>query len=351
MEKTNHVEWVDAVRGAGILSVIVFHTGFLPYIQILNPLLASWMLPMFMFTGGWLLKNETFTRQRLFSTMQRLLIPFLISGIISFVGWIILRNIYPQHVLEQPIGREINKWLTGRNAYFNSPLWFIPTYLFASVFMQTIAVWWFRRKVLIKIFISIAIIIAGFLLSYPYRYPIFSYDLVVLFIGMIMMGSIASTLHIPKFILRTPFDLCILILFIIFSLSNGYIDMFQRQFNNEYIYIISAILGTYSAARLLLYGIHNKNKIVHFASYLGKFSMSFMIWHWPIFQWLTYGLFTTGVLQQITTTYTKTSFLIKIEGYQLVILQSIFCCIYTVISIFCIVMIKKVLKNIIKTNK
>ncbi len=341
MEKTNRIEWIDAARGLGIISVIAFHSGFLPYVRTSDPLLVSWMLPVFVFTGGCLLHNSPFTLQRFFSMTRRLLIPFFISGLVSFIGWIILRNIYPQNILEQPISREFTKWLTGRNAYFNSPLWFIPTYFFASVIMRSIAVWWYRMRIVIRCALSLCFIIAGLLLSNPFQYPIFSYDLILLFVGMMMVGSIASAVRIPKSKLRVLFDVCMILLFIVVSLSNGYIDMFQRQFGNKFLYILSAVLGSYGIARLLMCVLRSRNKITQDITSIGRYSMDLMAWHWPIMQWLTYGLFAAGALQHIAANYTKTSFLIEAKGFSLPVLQVIFCFIYTGISIICIFIIKK----------
>ncbi|MCX6791576.1 MAG: acyltransferase family protein [Candidatus Gottesmanbacteria bacterium] len=282
MEKTNRIEWINAVRGLGIISVIAFHTGFLPFIRISDPLIVSWMLPVFVFTGGWLVTNTPLTLRHLISITRRLLMPFFVSGIVSFIGWMVLRVVYPQHILEQPIGRELTKWLTGRNAYFNSPLWFIPTYFFASVIMRSMAGWWSRMRVVNRSLLSLCFVLAGFLLSNPFHYPIFSYDLIVLFVGMMMMGSIASTVSIPKSTLRLPFDVLMILLFIVFSLSNGYIDMFQRQFGNKFLYIMSAALGSYGISRLLIYAVRYQNKIVQGVTSLGRYSMDLMAWHWPI---------------------------------------------------------------------
>jgi fucose 4-O-acetylase-like acetyltransferase len=345
MEKTERTEWIDAIRGLGILSIIIFHTGFLPFIQISNPLLMNWALPVFVFTGGWLLKNTPFTKNRSFSFMKRLFIPFFLSGSISFGGWLLLRQIYPQHVLTQPIGNEIIKWLTGRSAFFNSPLWFIPTYVIASSVMQIIATQWFRLNIIIRTAISISCIVLGFLLSKPYTYPVFSYDLVVLFIGMMMMGSVASTINIPTYVLSIPYDILSIILFLILTLSNGYVDMFQRQFRNEFLYVICALLGTYCVARLLPYGKNTLPVAWKQLTQMGTSSMSLLVWHWPIMQWLTYGLFTTGVLQTIAATYTKTSFTVKQTGFQLLALQIFFCILYTCISLMSIHLAKKLLRN------
>jgi len=331
MEKKKRINWIDASRGFAIFGVILFHTGFLPFIQISDPLLMSWILPVFLFTGGWLLKDTPFTFSRVGITIRRLLISFGIAGAVSFLGWIFLRDIYPNQVLLQPIGGELLKWLTGRNPYFDSPLWFIPTYLFASIFMQAIANWWFRRKIIIRSICSLFFITAGFLLSRSFHYPIFSYDLVLIFIGMMMMGSVASTIQIPKFIPRVPFDVLAFILFAVLSISNGYIDIFQRQFGNELLFLICAILGTYCVARL---------PIQKFSG-LARSSMSLLIWHWPIMQWLTYGLFASGLLQQVAANFTKISFTIKEGGAQLLVLQILLCSLYTSIVLFIIFAGKK----------
>ena len=336
MEKKKRIDWIDATRGSAILGVIIFHTGFLPFITITDPLLMTWILPVFLFTGGWLLQDTPLTFPRVGILIRRMLIPFVIAGAVSFFGWLVLRDIYPQHILEQPIGGELTKWLTGRNPYFDSPLWFIPTYLLASVFMRVIAVWWFRQRLVVRSICSIFFVTAGFLLSAPFHYPVFSYDLVLLFIGMMMMGSVASAIRLPKAIPRVPFDILVLILFAVLSVSNGYMDMFQRQFGNEFLFIISAVLGTYSIARWVPRGL----------SALGKSSMTLLIWHWPILQWLTCGLFATGLLGHLSAGFTKTSFILNATGYQLVILQIVLCCFYTGVALGGIFAIKKLVYRV-----
>ena len=331
MEQKNRVSWIDTSRGLAILGVIVFHTGFLPFITMTNPLLMSWMLPVFLFTGGWLLKDTPFTVSRALTLARNMFVPFCVAGLLSFLGWLVLRPLYPHNILNQPIRGELMKWFTGRNPYFDSPLWFIPTYLLASIIMQTVAHWWFRWRIVVRTICSLFFITAGFLLSCPFSYPIFSYDLVFLFIGMMMMGSVASTISIPKIFPRVFFDILALLLFVILSISNGYIDMFQRQFGNEFFFLLSAVLGTYSVARLPFQKF----------SGLGRSSMSLLIWHWPILQWLTYGLFATGLLGKSVAYFTKTSFVLNVTGYQLLMTQVVLCCFYTGVAIFCIFGIQK----------
>jgi acyltransferase len=334
MEKKKRIDWIDASRGVSILGVIAFHTGFLPFITIIDPILMSWILPVFLFTGGWLLKNTPFTLPRVIVRIRRMLVPFFIAGAVSFLGWIFLRTIYPQQILNQPINRELIKWWTGRNPYFNSPLWFIPTYLAASIFMQAIAVWWFRRRIVTRGICSMFFVVAGFFLSRPFHYPVFSYDLVLLFIGMIMMGSVASTVSFPKIVPRVVFDVVALVLFLVVSVSNGYIDMFQRQFGNPLLFMVSATLGTYSVARFCFR---------RFAG-LGRASMSLLVWHWPIMQWLTYGLFISGVLNHLVQNFTKTSFVLNAVGCPSVILQLAFCGLYAGVAFFCIFAIKRIVR-------
>jgi fucose 4-O-acetylase-like acetyltransferase len=343
VEKTKRIDWIDAARGLGILAVIIFHTGFLPFVQITEPLLMSWMLSVFVFSGGWLLKSTSFKKNNLLIISKRLLIPFFVAGIISFPGWLILRNIYPGQVLKVPVDGEIVKWLTGRNPYFDSPLWFIPTYFLASLFMQFISVWFLKRRIFIKAVLSICFVTAGFLLSKQYSAPLFSYDLILLFIGMMMMGNIASTIKVPKLKRRIFIDSLILISFVVLTLSNGYIDIFQREFGNKIIFFISGGLGTYCVSRLMIYGLEVKNKLILKISALGKFSMSFLVWHWPIMQWLTYILFAPGILKNIAVSFTKTSFVIKSTGLQFPAIQLIFLVIYFTIPVFCIFKVRSLL--------
>jgi fucose 4-O-acetylase-like acetyltransferase len=333
---------IDAARGIGILSVIIFHSGFLPFVQITEPLLMSWMLSVFVFTGGWLLKSTSFRKSNLVTISKRLLIPFFIAGTISFLGWLILRNIYPENVIKVPIIPEVIKWMTGRNPYFDSPLWFIPTYFLASLFMQLISVWFLKRQVIIKSILSIIFVSAGFFISKQYVYPTFSYDLILLFIGIMMMGSVASTIKIPKLKHRALIDFLIFISFVALTLSNGYIDMFQREFGNKLVFFISGGLGTYSVSRLAIYGLNIKNNLILEISKLGKSSMTLLVWHWPIMQWLTYVFFVSGFLKYIATSYTKTSFIIRGEGIQLIVSQIIFCLVYSIIAVYLTVKVRSV---------
>ena len=336
MQKKNRVAWIDAVRGVGILAVVLFHTGFLPFINISDPILMSFMLPVFLFTGGWLARDTPLTWARFFPTVRRLLTPFFLAGGVSFAFWLLVRTRYPQGVLLQPLGGELAKWLTGRNPYFDSPLWFIPTYLFATVLMHIIAPWWGRRDRVTQCLLGLDFVLVGLILAREYVYLVFSYDLVALFIGMMMLGSVASKVCLPRYLQTAWSDAAATCLFVAIALVNGYIDMFQRQFGNGFLYILSAVLGTYAVARLAVRGLAAGSRVAHWLATLGRSSMTVLVWHWPLMQWLTYGFYTVGILTPLASSYTKTSFTLGVGGGEHVVLQLVFCTLYAAISLFMI---------------
>jgi acyltransferase len=340
------VVWIDIARGLGILSVVVFHSGFLPFSIYLVPLVNSWMIAIFVFTGGYLFKPNL-TISYLFSKIKTLLIPYFIVGSISFLGWLYLRNNYPEKILWQPENISLINFISGKNLIFNGPLWFLPTYFFATIITNYLSKFWFGKTNPIKFIIAVLLIITAFIISRPFQYFIYSYDLILLFSGLIMLGSIAASKNLLKS-LNLLSTILIFIIFLFSSLINGGPDMFERQFHNPALYIISASLGSILISFIGVKIISYFEIIKRFFIYLGKSSLIILVWHWPIMQWLTYIIYKINIFNFIINKYTLTSFVINARGVNFILIQIICCIFYVAITLFIIYGIQKLTKIIFK---
>ncbi|MEK7072669.1 MAG: acyltransferase family protein, partial [Patescibacteria group bacterium] len=78
MQNNKRIGWVDLARGAAVLSIIFSHSGYLPFSAYLSPVMHTFMIPVFLFTGGYFFHPGSdylsFTQKKI----KKLLIPYLI---------------------------------------------------------------------------------------------------------------------------------------------------------------------------------------------------------------------------------------------------------------------------------
>lgn len=135
IKKQNRILWLDALKGYGIILVMLSHT--LPYNEIMGILYSGFMALFFMASGY--TDNKTFTRDVVIRKSKSLLIPYFIYGVVECAFFDI---VFAKQITYQ--GGTIHEWVgliyarfclyqygTENNIYFlpieaTSPLWFLP---------------------------------------------------------------------------------------------------------------------------------------------------------------------------------------------------------------------------------
>ena len=125
MQNNKRIGWVDIARGAGILSIIFSHTGYLPLSIILTPVIHTFMIPVFLFIGGYLFHTGTDFLSFAKNIIKKLLTPYVIFFLISSVIWFFIRSGIPLafwifHIRHYftVLYKEKGQWSTGRYGFW-----------------------------------------------------------------------------------------------------------------------------------------------------------------------------------------------------------------------------------------
>ncbi len=302
--ENKRVVWLDISKGMAISGVVIIHTGFLPFSRLSGPLL-SWILPIFPFVGGYLFKKKKSFVSYLLKKFGQFMLPYVIVGIVSFLGWMYLRTHYAQNLLLFPISQTILQFILGKGIVFNGPLWFLPCYFVVVLTAKLTYPFWVRSTKLRKIVLIIVLaLISLFLMTLRIDYP-YSLDIAVLFLCFYFLGMYVKK---QKFEINLLSFVLFVALFMLTSFLNGTIDLHQRLLHNYLLFYVSAIAGIFVIIYFSKQLAKNENLMRRFFSYLGRNSLLLLIIHWPIIQWTSYLLNLTGIPQRIGANPTITSY-------------------------------------------
>lgn len=258
------LRYIDIAKGMAILCMVLGHTYSMQEKPFIFIWIYSFHMPLFFITSGILYRIKRSGEQKYSSLIQKktktLLIPYLI--------WNTIYQIFIS-ILNFRGGKNI--WLTNLQhiIYFNgSAMWFLPVMFIASlIFLVTI-----KNKYL-NIILGITLAIVGI------NMPECSYMLEVVFrafVGVIFIeiGYYFYDMYINNF---SKIILVIVIGLDIFGVQkNGLVNLSDRLFNNPYIYIWTACLGTYIIYKLSIY-LDKRN--IRLLEYWGKNSIKILCLH------------------------------------------------------------------------
>ena len=122
---TQRIEWADTMKAGSIMAVVLYHTGIQADVKSMAYLLC---LPAFFFVSGLFAKPDA-GWQTVFRRSLRLLWPYLVFGLLSWMAWLCIGRRYGSDAdAATPWWAPLWGMLTGRseNLIQNGPLWFLP---------------------------------------------------------------------------------------------------------------------------------------------------------------------------------------------------------------------------------
>lgn len=119
------LEWVDYMKAFSIMAVVLFHTQIMQEIRTALYLVC---LPAFFFTAGLFANTGLAPKDFFLKKTMRLLVPFLIWGILTWVFWLLILTRY-----SPTYDKDITWWQPllgmlhgrGKEMHHNVPLWFL----------------------------------------------------------------------------------------------------------------------------------------------------------------------------------------------------------------------------------
>ena len=239
MERLN---WIDNIKGFGIIMVVMGHMCLLPI--AVNHFIYSFHMPLFFMITGYLYHHEEsslFYEVRL--NFKRYLIPYFKIGLVCFVIWGIALRLVKDDKLFIWDGVS-SLLLNGYDKVCCTPIWYLYT-LFISIvifkislkfnFIIAISILLILSFLLANInseFISVNSFLAAFFIlvgyktkNWPFGYWCYSL-LIVIIVGVLLLGLPVNEFMHNKF--SPSFVYCIivslLICFLLFNLFRQFFD-------------------------------------------------------------------------------------------------------------------------------
>jgi len=283
MTTSNRIAWIDTVKAFSIVSVVLFHTHICYPAKTIAYLLC---MPAFFFVAG-LFTNTRLSPYEFFNKKTlRLLIPYFIFGILSWLAWLIIGRKYGNALELDPWWTPLVGLLSGKYELLiqNKPLWFICC-------MVTIEWLYYLIRRIQKQWLRWLVIACGTLIGYCGKYVI-NYNIWEIFAALIMLPIYAISAEFKDAIWAFIGRCRTYILFIIFMCAvagvwigyifNPNIDIGLCELSNPFLFYLTAfsVVGLWLSLALLMDRWGVQSRILQF---LGQNTMVILCAHIPLF--------------------------------------------------------------------
>lgn len=128
-----HIAWIDHLRGLSIIGVLIVHTCFSVG---LSKLIYIGLIPSFFFISGFFAQRDNIPLiQFVKKKYHRLLLPYIVFNVISFIAWFFVTRHYGDNRNEDASICSLFYGMcigTSHSLTYYVPLWFIPCLLFSQ---------------------------------------------------------------------------------------------------------------------------------------------------------------------------------------------------------------------------
>jgi acyltransferase len=269
------IPWVDIARGLGILLVALGHCSVSKALAVI---IYAFHMPFFFLISGILYSNRKSFPSFFLDKARRLLLPYLVFSITSFIYW----------QLGHPGG---NEWVSlfwkplllgvgsAEWTLINTPLWFLPCLFEASVLFYFISKLNKRLSVGVSILLSLAGIFLGkTVLSLPCH----------LDVALFCVGFISIGFHFKDRLLYGPASSIPVTIFALALFFGGIcftekLDLFYRHYTgNIPLMVMLALTGSF-----ILMALAKRIGAPNFLVAIGKSSLGLLCLHGLAFLALT----------------------------------------------------------------
>ncbi len=270
--KKLRVEYIDILKGIGIILMIMGHIGFS---GIFDFYIHAFNMPLFFFVSGYLYKTKLEKKYKdiVLGKAKSLLIPYLFFGILHYFVYIIINK---ESNFLDPLYHLF--FMNNEELPIAGALWFLTAMFFTTLIYDLL-----KRKIKNKyIFLAIIIIIAitGCLL--PFQLP-YSINAGMVGIGIFFLGNCLAENKDKLKILITGKWWLIIIYLILNGLIfvNGYTNMRTGEYSIVPLFWINLLIGTLTYWNVSIWIQNNSkiyliNKLSTLLKYIGRNSIVFL---------------------------------------------------------------------------
>lgn len=282
----HRIEWIDSLKGLGILLIVIGHVWSVQDASTFYIWLFSFHVPLFFFAAGLTFKiNQGSILSMVRKRSPNLLVPYFIFGLLGYVFYVTgyffakINNIYVEQFnygLFKPLWG-IAYGSIGDGLLVNSPIWFLPALLISSTIVyalnQTRANMWMRYTALIALF-YFGSTIAEYI-KLPFSSASAFCSALFIQIGIDLKSYILHYQYKKKLIFAA---MLLLFTFSLLAPINGGVGLAGPTINNPIWFIAFSVAGTFCALAFVLFVKHNK-MISKFLQLLGQHSMAILVLH------------------------------------------------------------------------
>ena len=287
----SRLEYIDTVKGIGILFVVYTHVNYTP---LPLSLIYSFHMPLFFILSGMLFSRDRYTDFGAFlrRRLQTLMLPYLVVCLVSLAGLFVLERCLPElydRTREEYISYFCQIFLAqGSKGMLNVPMWFVPC-LFAVEIM-----YYFLAKLEISVRIPACMALAALgwllesgLLAFDNTVLPWTLDSALFALGFYAAGNMAFPAvkrgverirdHRHRRILCMDLILIGVVLWLPLALLNGKISLGSRVLGNGILLFLTGVFGT-----VALFGLGILLEKCRFLRFCGRNSFYIMAVHFMI---------------------------------------------------------------------
>ncbi|WP_397445077.1 acyltransferase family protein [Polaribacter sp. R77954] len=240
----NRIEWIDTVKGFGIILVVYGHN-----FPLLENYIYTFHMPLFFLIAGLFHPNKI-TSTIIKKRAQQILIPYFLWSSLLFLFWYALgRHFGESKAMNLSVFKNLFGvfYAQGDIEYMNwgIPMWFLPAIFLSFLIFGYILK--FKQKVH-QIIIAVILIIIGFLIPKLTDFHlVWSLDVVLVSLVFYAIGY-----YFKAFILsdKMQYQKPVLLLFFIVHLFisiffENKVDMYRSNYGNELLFILNGITGVF----------------------------------------------------------------------------------------------------------
>jgi acyltransferase len=283
-------EYVDILKGIGILFVVLAHFSITP--NFLKVYIYSFHMPLFFFISGYLLKIKpnVSSKDIFLKKIKSLLIPYLWFELILFIFTLSMTFVsnkvikFPDYLISVFYGNKLY------DENYMGALWFLLCLCVTEIIFYYLYSTVKNRLLLTFIIISLSIFGYYYSTLSLIRLP-FTLEISFIAISFYGLGYVFRGSNIQKWILNNsnlaiPCFFCINICFVFLNYSynhsghlHGRVDMLYLSYNNYFYFYLASISGILFYYLISKY-LENLNPVI--LKYLGMNTLLIMALHIPI---------------------------------------------------------------------
>ena len=324
--KTKRLQYVDALRGLGILWIIFYHLtaqgGFKTY--VLNPLMELFLVVFFFFSGYFYKPNKTSIGKNIGKRALSLLVPFVIYALIFWGIGTLYLTLTNQAPFLETLGclrnffvgaiwnRDIQGWFNwdyyslGKRYLYLADFWFLLAMFFASVLFFLIIDKIIKKAPITLAVVAVLFALTGVCVGLKFTLP-YNLHMVPYWTAFMVLGAFVGNRKLielpglgrgPKYVIGATMLISSIVIAL---LKTPALNQFRGSFggDNEVVSMllcIAAALPFLGGIGILFQQLEQDGIRFNEMAWLGAHSFTYYLFH-MFYAWLISIIFGFSVLQ------------------------------------------------------